>query len=177
MRQFSDVFSWSYEDMKVYDKGIIQHTIPIKEDQKPFRQKLRRINPLLLPLIEKEVRKLFDAKIIVSLRFSKWIANLVPVRKKNGEIRLCIDFRNLNRVSLKDNYPLPKMDHILQNIVGSQRMSCWMGFLDITRSWCTQMTKRRQHLQPHGAPSCMKNSLRTHECRGNFPEGYGHRIC
>jgi hypothetical protein len=53
MRQFSDMFSWSYEDLKVYDKGIIQHTIPIKEDQKPFRHKLRRINPLLLPLIEK----------------------------------------------------------------------------------------------------------------------------
>jgi hypothetical protein len=112
----------------LYDKNIIQHTIPIKEDQKPFRQKLRRINPLLFPLIEKEIRKLFDSKIIVSLRFSKWLANLVPVRKKNGEIRLCIDFRNLNRVYLKDNYPLPKMDHILQKSVSSQRMSMLDGF-------------------------------------------------
>ena len=86
------------------------------------------MNPLLLPLIEKEVKKLFDAKIIVSLRFSKWLANLVPVRKKSGEIRLCVDFRNLNRVSLKDNYPLPKMDHILQRVVGSQRMSILDGF-------------------------------------------------
>ena len=128
MRQFSDVFAWSYEDLKVYDKGIIQHTIAIKEDKKPFRQKLRRINPLLLPLIEKEIRKLFDAKIIVSLRFSKWLANLVPIKKKNGEIRLCIDFRNLNRVSLKDNYPLPKMYHILQKIVGSQRIPMLDGF-------------------------------------------------
>jgi hypothetical protein len=89
---------------------------------------MRRINPLLLPLIEKEVRKLFDAKIIVSLRFSKWLANLVHVRKKSGEIRLCIDFMNLNRVSLKDNYTLPKMDQILQNIVGSKRISMLDGF-------------------------------------------------
>ena len=59
----------------------------------------------------------------VSLRFSKWLANLVLVRKKSGEIRLCVDFCNLNRVSLKDNYPLPKMDHILQKVVGSQRIS------------------------------------------------------
>jgi len=57
MRQYSDVFSWKYEDLKVYDKGIIQHTIPIKEDHKPFKENLRRINPLLLPLIEKEVSK------------------------------------------------------------------------------------------------------------------------
>ena len=54
------------------------------------------MNPLLLPLIEKEVKKLFDAKIIVSLRFSKWLVNLVPIRKKSGEIRLCVYFRNLN---------------------------------------------------------------------------------
>jgi len=110
MKRFIDVFAWSYVDLKQYDSSIIQHTIPIKENEKPFKQKLRRINPLLMQLIEKEVKKLFDAKIIVPIRFSNWLANLVPVRKKNGEIRICIDFRNLNKASLKDNYPLPKMD-------------------------------------------------------------------
>ena len=77
------------------------------------------MNPKLLPLIEKEIKKLFEAKIIVALRFSCWVANLVPIRKKNGEIRICINFRNLNRFYLKDHYPLPKMDHILQRAVGS----------------------------------------------------------
>ena len=57
-----------------------------------------------------------------------WVANLVSVRKKNREIRLCVDFRNLNRASLKDNYPLPKMDHILQKVVGASRMSMMDGF-------------------------------------------------
>ena len=112
----------------MYDKNIIQHTIPIKPDQKPFRQKLRRINPKLLPSIEKEVNKLYKAGIIVPIRFSDWISNLVPVRKKTGEIRLCIDFRNLNKASLKDNYPLPKMDHILQRVVGASRMSLLDGY-------------------------------------------------
>ena len=73
----------------------------------------------LLPLIEKEIKKLFEAKIIVALRFSCWVANLVPIRKKNGEIRICIEFRKLDRVYLMDHYPLPKMDHILQRVVGS----------------------------------------------------------
>jgi hypothetical protein len=81
-----------------------------------------------LPLIEKEIKKLFEAKIIVSLRFSKWVENLVPVRKKSGEIRLCVDFRNLNKVSLKDNYPLPKMVHILWKVVGSLKISMLDGF-------------------------------------------------
>ena len=57
MKGFSDVFAWSYDDLKEYVTYIIQNTIPIKEDEKPFRKKLRRINSLLLPLI-------------VSLRFS-----------------------------------------------------------------------------------------------------------
>ena len=74
------------------------------------------------------MKRLFDAKIIVTLRFSKWVANLVSVQKKNGEIRLCVDFKNLNKVSLKDNYPLPKMDQILQRVVGSERISTMDGF-------------------------------------------------
>jgi hypothetical protein len=45
--------------------------------------------------------------------------NLVHVRKKSGEIRLCVEFWNLNMVSLKDNYPLSKMDYILKKMVGS----------------------------------------------------------
>jgi hypothetical protein len=92
MKDFSDVFTWSYDDLKVYDSKVIQHVIPLKEEQNPFKQKLRWINPLLLPLIENEVKKLFDAKIIIALRFSKWVANLVPVRKKRGDKRLCVYF-------------------------------------------------------------------------------------
>jgi hypothetical protein len=87
-----------------------------------------QFNPLLLPVIEKELKRLLEAKIIVSLRYSEWVANLVHVRKKNGEIRLCVDFRNLNRCSLKDNYPLPKMDHILQRFVGAKRISMLDGY-------------------------------------------------
>ena len=70
LSEFSDVFAWDYLDLKVYEKDIIQHTIPIKLDQKPFRQKLRRINLKLLPSIEKEVNRLFKAGIIVPIRFS-----------------------------------------------------------------------------------------------------------
>jgi hypothetical protein len=122
------VFAWSYEDLKTYDTNIIQHRIPLKVGSKPFRQKLRQVNPILFPVIEKELKKLLDAKIIVPLRYSSWVANLVPVRKKNGEIRLCVDFRNLNKSSLKDNYPLPKMDHVLQKVVGANRISMIDGF-------------------------------------------------
>ena len=81
-----------------------------------------------MPLVEKEIKMMYDVGIIVPLRYSKWVSNLVSVRKKTGEIRLCIDFRNLNKASLKYNYPLPKMDHILQRVVGSKIISLLDGF-------------------------------------------------
>lgn len=63
-KEFADVFAWSYEYLKSYDTEIIQHKIPLKENQKPFKQKLRRINPTQLPLVEKEIRNMFDVGII-----------------------------------------------------------------------------------------------------------------
>jgi hypothetical protein len=101
LREFVDVFAWTYEDLKTYNTLVIEHKIPLKEEAKPFRQKLRQINPMMLPDMEKEVKKLLEAQIIVPLGYSEWVANLVPVRKKSGEIRLCVDFRNLNRSSRK----------------------------------------------------------------------------
>ena len=71
---------------------------------------------------------MLDAQIILPLRYSNWVANLVLVRNKNGEIRLGVDFRNLNKASLKDNYPLPKMDQLLQMASGAQRLSMLDGF-------------------------------------------------
>ena len=106
-------FPWTYEDLKTYDTNIIHHVIPIRSGVKPYQQPLRKMHPKLEPLIQNEVKKLLDAKIIFKVRHSEWVSNLVPVRKKSGEIRLCVDFRNLNRASDKDNYPVPPMEQIL----------------------------------------------------------------
>jgi hypothetical protein len=55
------VFSWTYEYLRTYDTSFIEHNIPFKEEAKPFRQKLRQINPMLLLIMEREVKKLLDA--------------------------------------------------------------------------------------------------------------------
>ena len=71
---------------------------------------------------------MLKARIIYPIHHSTWIANIVPVRKKKGEIRICVDFRNLNQASLKDNFALPNMDHLLQTVAGSEMMSMLDGF-------------------------------------------------
>jgi hypothetical protein len=108
LKEFADLFTWTYKDIQNYDTNIIENKIPLKEETKHFRQKLRKINPMLLPVMEKEVKNLLDEKNIVPLRYSKWLANLAPVRKRNGEIRLCVNLWNLNRSSKNDNYLLPR---------------------------------------------------------------------
>ena len=128
LSEYKDVIACSYKDLKTYDPNIIVHDIPLKPDAKPFRQRQRPVNQLIEPSIMKEVEKLLDAKIIFPIRHSTWVANLVPVCKKSGEIRLCVDFRNLNLSSQKDNYPLPSLDEVLQIVNGSKMMSFLDGF-------------------------------------------------
>ena len=105
------------------------------------------------------MKKLSDAKIIVPLRYSSWVANLVPVRKKNGEIRLCVDFRNLNKSCLKDNYSLPKIDQILQRVVGAHRISMIDGFYGYNQIAVQPEDQEKQHSPRHGEPLCMTKCL------------------
>ena len=65
LKEYVDIFAWSYEDLKTYDTSIIQHKVPLKPNLKPFRQKLRRINPalfLVIVLVPKIVLKLLKNK-------------------------------------------------------------------------------------------------------------------
>lgn len=55
---------------------------------------------MLLPFIEKEIKQLLDAKTIVSLRYYEWIENLVPVRKKDGEIQSSVYFTKNRPITL-----------------------------------------------------------------------------
>ena len=109
-QQYKDIFAWTYEYLKTYDTRMVQHVIPIKEGVKPFQQQLRNIHPKMEPLIQNEVKKLLDAKIIFRVRHSEWVANLILVKKKLGEIILCVDFRNINRATDKDNYLVPPIE-------------------------------------------------------------------
>jgi len=100
----------------------------MKPQTQPFQQKLRKMHPKLEPTIKKEINKLLTSNIICPVHHTQWVSNLVPVRNKNGEICLCVDFCNLNRASDKDNYPIPPMEQILQQVYGFERLYLLDGF-------------------------------------------------
>ena len=86
------------------------------------------MHPKMETLIQNEVKKLLDVKIIFRVRHSEWVVNLVLVRKNSGEIRLCVDFRNLNHASEKDNYPVLPMEQTLHMVSVSELFSLLDGF-------------------------------------------------
>ena len=59
--------------------------------------------------------KQFDAGFLAVTCYPQWVANVVPIPKKDGKVRMCVDYRDLNRVSPKDDFPLPNIDVLVDN--------------------------------------------------------------
>jgi len=104
-REFQDVFIWHYEEIPSIDPSIVQHDIKVYENDKPIRKKLRLINHRKEAAIKAEVEKLLKAGFIYPLPLTKWVSNPVPVDKKQGTIRVCINFRYLIKHVLKITTP------------------------------------------------------------------------
>ena len=100
------------------DPALVEHRLPIKSGAKAIKQKLRRLHPKTDFQVKEEVDKLHKAKFIKVVLYPQWVANIVPVIKKNGQVRICIDFRDLNRACPKDDFPLPHIDLLIDNMAG-----------------------------------------------------------
>ncbi|XP_074290694.1 uncharacterized protein LOC141617398 [Silene latifolia] len=108
--EYKDVFAWSYKEMPGLSPKIAVHRLAIKKGINPKKQPQRHFKPELVPEIEKEVNKLIEAGSIREVKYSTWIANIVPSRKKNGQLCICVDFRDLNDACPKDDFPLPHQE-------------------------------------------------------------------
>ncbi|KAI5409936.1 hypothetical protein KIW84_055408 [Lathyrus oleraceus] len=86
LREYVDVFAWSYEDMPGLDTDIVQHFLPLKPECVPVKQKLRRTHPDMAVKIKEEVQKQIDAGFLVTSTYPQWVANIVPVPKKDGKV-------------------------------------------------------------------------------------------
>jgi hypothetical protein len=76
---------------------IFQHIIPLREEARPMKQKIRMMNPKLKPLVKIELEKLKKAGIIYPIRHYDCLSNPVIVRKMAREIQMCVDFKDLNK--------------------------------------------------------------------------------
>ena len=120
LRNYGDTFSSSDSDLG--RTGIIKHRIPTG-NAVPIKQPIRRV-PVHM---QEEVNKQLDMMLendIIQPSTSPWASGIVLVKKKDGTKRFCIDYRRVNDVTVKDAYPLPRIDESLDQLAGSKWFSC-----------------------------------------------------
>src|SRR5256886_222999 len=135
IRKNEDIFI--KEKYEVGRTNVVKHTIDTGEE-KPIKQKARRLS-VKEKEIEKEHIEEMLKKGIIRKSKSPWSSPVVFVPKKGGEIRFCIDYRKLNKVTKKDNHLLPKIDEMLDKFEGSQ----WFSSIDLASAyWQVKMDER-----------------------------------
>eukprot|EP00253_Pinus_taeda_P017525 PITA_17525 len=128
LQKNSTAFAWEYTVMKGIDPKTCIHHIYIEENSRPIRQPQRRMNPNLREIVKEELQKLLNVNFIYPISDSRWVSPLVVVPKKNGKWRVCIDYRELNKATLKDHFPLPFIDRVLDTLAGKKYFSFLDGY-------------------------------------------------
>ena len=117
--KYSSVFSKGEGDLG--RATAVMHRIDTGSS-KPFRQTLRRQPICLQTEIDQQLRQMEEQGVIYPSQ-SEWASNIVVVKKKDGSLRCCVDYRQLNERTVKDAYPLPRIDDCLDTLAGSQIFS------------------------------------------------------
>ena len=118
LKEFKDYFAWDYNEMPGLSRELVELKLPIKAGKKPVKQTPRRFAPEIMSKIKEEIERLLRSRCIRTARYVEWLANIVPVIKKNGTLRVCIDFRDLNDAAPKDEYPMPVTVMLVDSAMG-----------------------------------------------------------
>jgi hypothetical protein len=108
-------------------RELVEHRLPIKAGFRPYKQGAHNFKLEIIRKVKEEVDWLLQARFIQPCHYVDWVSNIIPVEKKNtGKIWICVDFRNLNRATPKNDYPLPVADLLMDSASGNKVIS----FLD-----------------------------------------------
>ena len=128
LKEYKDCFAWDYDEMPGLSRSIVEHRLPLVQNAKAVKQPSRRFALDIILKIKEEIERLLKAKFIRTARYVHWISNIVPVMKKNGKLRVCIDFRDLNNATPKDEYPMPIADMMVDSAAGNEILSFMDGY-------------------------------------------------
>ena len=123
LKAYGDVFAQN--DLDFGQASKVKHHINLK-DETPFKQKSRPIHPNDYEAVRKHLQTLLDAGVIRESE-SPYSSPIVVVRKKSGDVRLCIDYRKLNTLTIRDAYALPNLEEAFSALAGSK----WFSVMDL----------------------------------------------
>jgi hypothetical protein len=129
-----DVFAWTANDLCCVNRDIIEHSLNVDSSFRPRKQRLRKMSDDKAEGAQNEVKRLLSADVIREVTYPEWLANTVMVKKANEKWRMCIDFTDLNKACLKDEFPLPRIDSLVDAAATLELMSlldCYSGYHQI----------------------------------------------
>ncbi len=123
LKEFKDVFTWTYKDLKGIPRELAQHRIELDIIIPPTHQARYKLDPNYVVAVKQNTNKLLATRFIKSIEKATWLSPIIVIPKKNGKLRICIDFKKLNAATNKHPYPLPFIDEMLNTIVGYEAYS------------------------------------------------------
>ena len=133
-KEYSDVFSQGEDDLG--NTPLLEHAIETHGPQ--LRQPYRRQNPAVRREEMAQVQQMLSNNVIRPSN-SPWASPVVMVRKKDGSLRFCVDFRQLNAATVKDAHPLPRIDDLLDALRGAK----WFSTLNLKSGyWQVPITEQ-----------------------------------
>lgn len=127
LQRYQSVFSAHESDLGCTD--LISHDIPLTDDV-PVRQRYRRLPPSEYDVVKTHINQLLDAQVIRE-SCSPYASPIVLVKKKDGSLRMCVDYRQLNSKTRKDAFPLPRIEETLDALTGAR----WFSTLDLASGY------------------------------------------
>ena len=118
-----DLFAWNTYMASGIDKKFMCHHLNVNLSVALRRQPRRLSLKEHVKAVKEEVVKLKQAGAIMEVFYPEWLANTVVVKKKNRKWHICVDFTNLNKAFPKDPFPVPRIDQLVDAMVGHPRMS------------------------------------------------------
>jgi hypothetical protein len=130
----NDVFAWRTSNLTGVSRDIIEHKLEVNPSIRPKKHRLRKMSDEKVAATKVEVQRLLDAGFIREVYYPSWLANVIMVKKKNGKWRMCTDFTDLNKSCPKDDFPLTRIDKVLDSATGCEIMAllhCFLGYHQI----------------------------------------------
>ena len=112
---YQDVFQ---DSKKLPSERVYDHTIPLLPNAIPVNARPYRYSPLHKDEIERQVREMLDAGLIVPST-SPFASPVLLIQKKDGSWRFCVDYRRLNDLTIKNRFPMPLIEEIIAELAGS----------------------------------------------------------
>ena len=95
---------------------------------KPYKQRPYTYNETFAKKIKEEIDKLKESEFIYEKEHTDWVSPIVVVPKKNGKLRVCVNLKKVNAATIRDNYPLPITEHVLERVARKEAYSFLDGF-------------------------------------------------